>query len=77
MNQQEVMTPELQKELFDLRCNSDALFRRLVLETQREREKDRNAYQVGLSLIELALDGKVDLSIDEFGTLMYEKSGVS
>jgi hypothetical protein len=63
------LTEEEQKEIFQVRCDNDPLFRRLVIETQKVR--DENMYILNTTLIELALLGRLQIIQSPFGELLF------
>jgi hypothetical protein len=63
------MDAEIRKELFGVYEKSDALFRKLVAET--EREVDDNKYAMNVALISLVIQGKMEISQRFDGELLF------
>jgi len=66
------MDDNLREELFNWHLQNDPLFRRLAEETTNE--LDDNKFQMNLALLHLTLEGKVAISQDNFGTLLFSES---
>lgn len=63
------MDDKLRKELFTYHIQNDLYFRRLAVET--EKEKDNDKFMINHALIDLVLMGKVMISQDAFGELLF------
>ena len=63
---------ETTKEFISFRMSHDPLFRRLVDETVNE--TNDNKYNVGLALVDLVLEGKVEIVLDPLGGLLFERT---
>ena len=66
------MLPNYSKELMEFHYNFDPLFKQLCDET--DKEKDDAKFQLNLALISLVLDGKIAITKDNFGELLFEKA---
>lgn len=63
------MDEKLRQEVFNFHYQNDALFRRLAIETKKE--KDDTKFMIGRTLLDLVLDGKIAVSQDIFGELCF------
>ena len=64
------MDANIRKYLLDWHMKNDALFRRLAMETANE--LDDVKFQIGSALLELVLQGKVAISQDFSGELLFD-----
>lgn len=65
-----MMDPNFRQELFNLHFKNDMLFRRLAEETVSE--PDDKKFQLGNALIDLVLQGRMSISQDFSGELLFE-----
>lgn len=65
-----MMDPNFRQELFNLHFKNDMLFRRLAEETVSE--PDDYKFAINNALIELVLQGKVAISQDFSGELLFD-----
>ena len=66
------MVIDWREELYKFHMENDSLFRRLVIET--ENESDDGKFQIGFALMQLVMQGKVAISQDSFGELLFENN---
>lgn len=64
------MDANLRKEMIDWHMKNDTLFRRLAMETANE--LDDVKFQINSALLELVLQGKVAISQDFSGELLFD-----
>jgi len=64
------MDANIRKYLLDWHMKNDALFRRLAMETANE--LDDMKFQINSALLELVLQGKVAISQDFSGELLFD-----
>ena len=64
------MTTDLAKEIYDLHIQNDTLFRRLAKQTKNE--PDDNKYIASAAMMSLVLHGKVYITQNAFGELVFE-----
>lgn len=64
------MDPNTRQQLFNWHYKHDPLFRKLAEET--EIEKDPARFEHNIALMALALEGRVRISQDTFGVLLFD-----
>lgn len=69
------MDANIRKYLLDWHMANDALFRRLAMETANE--LDDMKFQINSALLELVLQGKVAISQDFSGELLFDYNQVN
>lgn len=65
-----MMDANTRQELFNWHMSNDALFRKLAYETASE--PDDNKFAIGNALIELVMQGKVAISQDFNGEMLFD-----